>query len=249
MHKDSFAYTMLVAAGVCVACSLVVSTAAITLRPIHQRNAALDLQRNILTAAGLIRLGDRVDVESLFQQIETRWVRLDTGEFVDEDEVVDPPEVTAISGTQDIAGIRQRADIQEVYLLQRNGELQRLILPIRGMGLWAMMRGLIALGPDLTTVEGLSFHEHGETPGLGGEVDNPRWRAQWVGKQAFDSEGEVRIEVIQGQVGPQTPDAEHKVDGLSGATFTARSVSNLVQFWLGEQGYGPFLENMRKRGG
>lgn len=247
MRKDSIANTMLVAAGVCVVCSLVVSTAAVSLRPIQQRNAALEVRRNILAAAGLAAPGERVDVEALFQQIETRKVDLRTGEFIDADRIAAPDKGTVLSGSEDTAGLRERADVKEVYLQKRDGELQRLILPIRGMGLWAMMHGLIALGPDLNTIESLLFYEHGETPGLGGEVDNPRWRAQWVGKQAFDSQGNVRIEVIKGQVTPQTPDAEYKVDGLSGATFTARGVNDLVRFWLGEQGYGPLLDNLRKQ--
>jgi Na+-transporting NADH:ubiquinone oxidoreductase subunit C len=186
-------------------------------------------------------------VEALFQQVETRKVDLRTGEFVDAGRSAEADEGTVLSGSEDIAGIRRRDDVKDVYLLERDGELQRLILPVRGMGLWAMMHGLIALGSDLNTIESLLFYEHGETPGLGGEVDNPRWRAQWAGKQAFDSQGNVRIEVIKGQVTPQTPDAEYKVDGLSGATFTARGVNNLVRFWLGEQGYGPLLDNMRKQ--
>ncbi|MDY0169801.1 MAG: Na(+)-translocating NADH-quinone reductase subunit C [Thermoguttaceae bacterium] len=247
MRKDSIANTMLVAAGVCVVCSLVVSTAAVTLRPIQQRNAELEERRNILVAAGLAAPGERIDVEALFQQVETRKVDLRTGEFVDAGRSAEADEGTVLSGSEDIAGIRRRDDVKDVYLLERDGELQRLILPVRGMGLWAMMHGLIALGSDLNTIESLLFYEHGETPGLGGEVDNPRWRAQWAGKQAFDSQGNVRIEVIKGQVTPQTPDAEYKVDGLSGATFTARGVNNLVRFWLGEQGYGPLLDNMRKQ--
>ncbi len=252
MRKDSVPYTMAVAAGVCVACSLVVSTAAITLRPIQQRNAELDMKRNILVAAGLMEPQEQVDVEALFEQIETRVVDLRSGRFTDEvdPEAVDDPQfISTIPDGEDIAGIRRRSDYRKVYLLMRDGELDRVILPVRGMGLWAMMHGFVALGPDLSTIEGLVFYEHSETPGLGGEVDNPRWRDQWPGKQAFDDEGNVRIEVVKGRVDPGAPDAEHKVDGISGATFTSRGVSNLVRFWLGEQGYGPFLENLRSEAG
>ncbi len=254
MHKDSVSYTMAVAAGVCVACSLVVSTAAVTLRPIQRRNAELAMKRNILLAAGLKEPGQRVDVESLFEQIETRVVDLRSGRFteeveldpLDDDALIDDPErATPLPPGQDIAGIGRRPDYQTVYLLEVNGELDRLILPVHGRGLWAMMHGLIALDRDMNTIQRLIFYEHGETPGLGGEVDSSWWRDQWIGKQAFDDEGRVRIEVIKGEVDPQAPGADHKVDGISGATFTARGVSNLVRFWLGELGYGPFLENMR----
>ncbi len=249
MRNDSFAYTMLMAACVCIVCSLLVSTAAVTLRPVQQYNAALDLRRNILLAAGLMAPGEQGNVDALFRQIETRQVDLRTGEFVEKSRSAESSAGIVLSGSEDLAGIRQRTDLQKVYLFQRDGEVQRLILPVRGMGLWAMMHGLIALGPDLNTIESLAFYEHGETPGLGGEVDNPRWKALWTGKQAFDLEGKVRIEVIKGQVTRQTPDARYKVDGLSGATFTSRGVSNLVRFWLGEYGYGPFLGKMPKEVG
>ncbi len=249
MRKDSFAYTMLVAACVCVICSLLVSTAAITLRPVQQRNAELDLRRNILLAAGLLKPDEEGNIDLLFRQIDVRQADLRTGQFLGKDETAAASAAGKSGDGAASAEGGQRAGVQDVYLLQRDGELQRLILPVRGMGLWSMMYGLLALGPDLTTIESLSFYEHGETPGLGGEVDNPRWKALWVGKHAFDSEGKVRIEVIKGQVTPQTPDARYKVDGLSGATFTARGVGNLVQFWLGDEGYGPFLDRMRKEVG
>ena len=248
MRRESFAYTMLVAAGVCVVCSLVVSTAAVTLRPIQQRNAQLELERYILVAAGILKPEEEGDIESLFQQIETRWVDLESGEFVAkgdrgaEDRLGD-------TGAYESSQTQEPARLQEVYLVRREGELQRLILPVRGMGLWSMMYGLIALDRDLNTIESLLFYDHEETPGLGGEVDNPRWRAKWQGKKVYGPDGNVRIEVIRGQVLPSTSDAEYKVDGLAGATFTARGVTNLLHDWLGSQGYGAFLDNLRKKVG
>lgn len=250
MHKDSVTYTILMAAAVCVACSLLVSTSAVALRPIHRRNAELDMKRNILVAAGLLEPDERNDVEELFEQITTRTVDLRSGRFTDEidPELVDDPQyATTLAGPQDEAGIRRRPDYRRVYLVEADGELQRLILPVHGRGLWAMMHGLLALDGDLQTIGGLIFYEHAETPGLGGEIDAAWWRNQWDGKLAFDAEGRVRIEVVRGTVDPRAPDAAHKVDGISGATFTARGVSNLVQFWLGELGYGPFLQNMREK--
>lgn len=250
MRKDSVSYTMAVAAGVCVVCSLVVSTAAITLRPLQLRNAELDMKRNILVAAGLMEPRERVDVETLFEQIETRVVDLRSGRFIegiDQEMVGASQYATPLPDDQDPARIRRRPDYQVVYLRETNGRLDRLILPVRGRGLWGTMYGLIALDRDLNTIKSLVFYEHSETPGLGGEVDAPWWRNQWQGKEAFDEKGRVRIEVVRGAVPPGDPDAEHKVDGISGATFTARGVSKLVRFWLGDLGYGPFLEYMKEK--
>ena len=107
---------------------------------------------------------------------------------------------------------------------------------------------LLALAPDTTTIEGITFYEHGETPGLGGEVDNPSWKALWIGRQAFDDNWQPAIEVIKGccRTGRRGP---LRVDGLSGATLTARGVSNLVRFWLGENGFEPYLATLRGRNG
>lgn len=148
---------------------------------------------------------------------------------------------------KDVAGIKRREKYSYVYLVHKaNGELEQVILPIRGYGLWSTLWGFIALDADLVTIRGITYYEHGETPGLGGEVDNPDWKAQWDGKQAFD-DGEVKIRVIKGAVDEDAPEAEHKIDGLSGATITSRGVTNMLQFWLGEDGFGPFLEQLRKK--
>ena len=121
-----------------------------------------------------------------------------------------------------------------------------LILPVYGKGLWSTMYGLLALKRDLRTVAGLTFYQHGETPGLGGEIDNPDWQAKWHGKQALDANGRVIIDVIKGQVDATGADAYHQVDGLAGATLTSKGVENLLHYWLGRDGYGPLLERLRR---
>jgi Na+-transporting NADH:ubiquinone oxidoreductase subunit C len=131
--------------------------------------------------------------------------------------------------------IYERVDGDDVVLL---------ILPIEGKGLWSTLYGFLALAPDTKTIEGLTFYEHGETPGLGGEIDNPRWKGLWKDRVAFDDEGNPEIEVIKGAAGPPDTDP-HRVDGLSGATLTGRGVTHLIQFWLSNDGYGPFLEKFR----
>jgi Na+-transporting NADH:ubiquinone oxidoreductase subunit C len=112
--------------------------------------------------------------------------------------------------------------------------------------LWSTLYGFLALDSDLKTIRGITFYEHGETPGLGGEVDNPRWKAQWKGKMAYDDNMKILIEVLKGQVDPTSPQAGHQIDGLGGSTITTRGVHNLVRFWLGENGYKPFLSNIGK---
>jgi Na+-transporting NADH:ubiquinone oxidoreductase subunit C len=109
------------------------------------------------------------------------------------------------------------------------------------------MYGFLALDKDLATIRGLSFYKHGETPGLGGEVDNPVWKAKWPGRLAFGEAGTPDIHVIKGAAGPVESDP-HRVDGLSGATITSNGVTHLLRFWLGENGFGPYLSKLRDAG-
>ncbi|KZY21873.1 NADH:ubiquinone reductase (Na(+)-transporting) subunit C, partial [Alcanivorax sp. HI0035] len=158
----------------------------------------------------------------------------------------DPQRSERLSGKEDIAGIKSQAKVAEVFLARGDdGELSRIILPVHGYGLWSTLYGFLALEPDANTVSGLGFYEHGETPGLGGEVDNPKWKALWEGKKLYGEQGEVEIQVVKGSVDSKTPNAEHKVDGLAGATLTSNGVSNLLRFWVGENGFGPYLKRMQ----
>lgn len=249
--KESVSRTITVALLVCLVCSVVVSAAAVALKPIQITNQLLDKKRNILSIAGLLEEG--ADVEAQFEKVTARLVDLRTGEFSDEMDPLtydqqkaakDPALSERLAASDDIASIRRREDYATVYMVENDAGIETMILPIHGYGLWSTLYGFIALEGDLKTVVGLGFYQHAETPGLGGEVDNPNWRQQWTGKVVYDEEGEVAVQVLKGSVDSSSPNAEHQVDGLAGATLTSRGVENLVRFWLGENGFGPFLDNL-----
>lgn len=249
--RNSVSNVIRVALGVCLVCAVIVSTVAVTLRPLQQENRAAFRQLNVLQAAGIYEAG--MDVTDAFERIERRIVEFDTGEYVDPPggfdpvrAVRDPAQSRTLSG--DPAGIGRRAHYGEVFLARDQlGELERVILPVHAYGLWSTMYAFLALEPDLKTVAGISFFEHGETPGLGGEIENPRWQESWVGQRVRNDDGELVFRVDRGPTPEGVPDAEHRVDGLTGATITARGVQNMVHFWLGEQGYGPYLERLERR--
>jgi Na+-transporting NADH:ubiquinone oxidoreductase subunit C len=217
----------------------------------------LDRKRNILQAADLMTPGG--DIEQLFAKVEPRVVDLTTGEFADLPDPAafdqrkasrDPSTSVQLAPAEDIAGIKRRANMASVYLVRNeDGSLRSVILPVHGYGLWSTMYGYLALEADANTVVGLNFYQQGETPGLGGEIVNPDWRAQWPGKKVYDESGEPVIRLAKGGVGPATPDAEHKVDALSGATLTSNGVTQMMKYWLGDQGFGPFLAKLRDNGG
>jgi len=250
--NETLSRVLTVALGLCIVCSVVVSTAAVALKPQQAANKARDLKRNILMAGGLYN--PELSVEEQFASIEARVVDLDTGMFLDDVDpstfdqrkaAKDPSSSKALSGDEDLAKILRRENRATVYLVNdESGALDRIILPIHGYGLWSTLYGFVALESDANTIVGLGFYEHGETPGLGGEVDNPNWKAKWPGKLAY-KDGEVAISILKGAVNPASDDASWQVDGLSGATLTTKGVHNLVQYWLGDDGFAPLLGNIR----
>lgn len=257
MAHESTRQILIVTVLLSLTCSLLVSVAAVGLRERQLRNRDLEVKRNILQVAHLDLNGESVD--AAFSHIESRLVNLDTGEFIDQNSKINPetyvqreaakePSLNVkIPPGKDKAGIKYRAKYARVYLVRKNGRLDQVILPFHGKGLWSTMYGFLSLDADLHTIRGLAFYEHGETPGLGGEVDNPRWKAEWRGKQAYGPEGRVAIRVAKGKVDPTRPEAEYMVDGLSGSTLTSNGVTGMVQYWLGEDGFKPFLENLKRK--
>ena len=256
MSNDSIKKTITVAALLCIVCSVLVSAAAVGLKPIQESNKALETKKNILKAAGLMKPG--VTIEETFQKIKVRVVDLETGaikigpQYKNYDQKAaskDPTLSVHIPEDKDLGRIGRRAKLANVYLVTNGDEIDTIILPVYGKGLWSTMYAFLALGGDTNTVKGYSFYEHGETPGLGGEVDNPFWQNQWVGKRIFDENWNLSIDILKGRVDPSNPEAIHQVDGLSGATLTTVGVKNFMLYWLGEDGFGPFLAKLRAEGG
>jgi Na+-transporting NADH:ubiquinone oxidoreductase subunit C len=249
--NDSISKTFAVALALCVVCAVVVSSAAVILRPTQEVNKLLDLKTNILASAGLLKKG--VAIEAQFEQISTRVVDLETGRFTDAVDVAsydqrkaskDPALSIALDPKQDPAKIKRRANYATVYLLETEQGIEKIILPIKGYGLWSTLYGFLALESDLQTVAGIGFYEHTETPGLGGEIDNPRWKAGWIGKQAY-RQGDVVIDVLKGKVDMSREGADSQIDGLAGATLTTRGVDNLVRYWLGDEGFRPLINYLK----
>ena len=252
-NKDTIGKTITVTVLLCVVCSVIVSAAAVLLRPVQVANKELDRKSNILAAAGIQDASKSVD--ELFSQITTKVVDLETGKFTDAVDAAsydankaakDPNLSVALDRSIDIASIKRQAKYMSVYMVENQGEIEKIILPVHGYGLWSTLYGFLALEGDLNTVVGLGFYSHAETPGLGGEVDNPKWKALWPGKEVYPKGSfEPALGLIKGSVDASTPNAEHKVDGLSGATLTGNGVTNLIKFWMGENGYAPFIANLK----
>ena len=262
MSADSTKKTLVVAVSLCLVCSVLVSSAAVALSSIQEENKKLDKLKNILIAGDLYK-DDASIKETYKEKVDGVLIELKSGEIVPEEKFNDKLNVdnfsienmsgdaeygTSIPSSEDIAGIKKKPKFMPVYEVKNNEEVEKYIFPIYGKGLWSTLYGFIAIDKDLKTIRGITFYQHGETPGLGGEVDNPKWKAQWNGKKAFDENNNVKISVIKGIVDVSNPNKDYLVDGLSGSTLTTRGVDNLVNYWLSSNGYGAFIEKLRKEG-
>jgi len=248
-NNDSFIRTITVAVVLCLVCSIIVSGAAVMLKDKQDNNASLDKKKNVLIAANLLKAD--TDIETAFANIEQKFVELSSGQFV----TIDNPKGfnqrrsakntdTSVSIEKDPAGIGRRSKIASVYLVRDGQKVETIILPIHGKGLFSTLYGFIALESDKQTIVGLKFYEQGETPGLGGEVENPRWLALWKGKKLLNNNGQPALKLVK-----SIPVNEFEVDALSGATMTTRGLQNMLDYWLSEQGFGPFLARLNVQKG
>ncbi len=261
-NKNSITNTILVAVILCLVCATIVSAAAVGLRSMQQANKLKDRKANILAAAGLME--NDPDVELLFgERILDRVIDLDTGEDVT-DEVAaefgdvanfDPIELAESNSKEhseplqdDPATIKRRENRAHVYIVKTGPDDPTplmYVFPIRGKGLWSILKGFIALDADLKTIRGITYYEHGETPGLGGEVDNPEWKSHWTqGKKLYNDAGNVAIKLVKSD----WQDSPYSVDALSGATITCRGVERMLDFWMGDSGFGTYLDRLSSAG-
>jgi Na+-transporting NADH:ubiquinone oxidoreductase subunit C len=242
--NNSFVRTIVVALAICLVCSILVSSTAVVLKERQQTNAKLDKQKNILRAANLYQEG--MDVQAAFANIDKRFVDLATGKFItienpdsfNQRKAAKTPE-TSIDIENDIAQIGRRSTIAAVYLVRDNQAVETIILPVHAKGLFSTLYGFIAIAADKQTVVGLKFYEHGETAGLGGEIENPKWLAKWPGKTVLNEQMEPVLQLVKGGAAQN-----NQVDALSGATWTTAGVQNMLNYWLSENGFGPFLSRL-----
>ena len=254
MQPHSTGYTFMFAAGVCLVCSLFVSGAAVSLKDRQEANKVLDRQKKVLTVAGLIEDGaspEPAKVQTLFDDnIVAKVVNMETGTYddavnattFDQRKAASDPETSDVAPANK-AKVKRMPEHTVVYCVKSGGGCAQYILPIQGAGLWSTLYGYLSVDSDAVTIRGITFYEHGETPGLGGEVDNVKWKASWAGRKIGDG-NDIRIHVKKGKAGSAADDP-YAVDGLSGATLTSNGVTNALSFWLGEDAFGPYLKNLK----
>jgi len=268
LGNDSLEKTIAIAVALCLVCAVLVSFSAVALKSLQVHNKELDMKKNILDVAGLLQEGSDIDSE-FSDKIEAKVVNLETGDYVEDINAAeydqrkaakDPAQSVAIPKDKDIAHIRIKAKYAKVYLVKESGAIKSIILPINGYGLWSTLYGFLSLDADGQTVQSINFYDQQETPGLGGEVVNPKWRALWKGKKVYAETdqpsaekgliesaemGEPALSLIKGVVDNTKPGSQYQVDGLAGASLTSTGVTNLVRYWMSNEGFAPYLAKVR----
>jgi len=254
--QHSLRHTLFFATVLCIVCSLLVSGVTVALRDRQRANQEMLGQgRHLLAVAGLSKDGESLArdeiVGRLTSNLEALLVDLRSGEVVRgvdaltyDQRAASADPARSFVAPDNAAQVKRVPALARIFLRKRDGVVDSIILPIEGMGIYSTLYGYIALEADARTIRGITFYEHGETPGLGAEIDNPEWKAQWRGRLAFDATGAPRIAVAHGAAGPPAEDPFH-VDGISGATITGDGVTNALRFWLGDAGFGPYLKRYR----
>jgi len=251
-NKETVGKTLGFVFVVCLVCAALVSVSAIGLKPLQQANKLLDKQTKILEASGLLEKAGSDIVGTYTKYVEAKMIDLKTGTIIEGDTDMFDERSDARDASKstkpknDIAGLSRRADRAVIYLIKNDaGHLDTVVLPIVGSGLWDLMYGFVGLAPDLNTVQSVVYSDLKETPGLGAEVLNPKWKALWPGKKMYNEQGEPAIKLVKG--GAKEGDI-NGVDALSGATLTSDGVTRTLRFWLGTEGYGPFVAKFKDGG-
>jgi Na+-transporting NADH:ubiquinone oxidoreductase subunit C len=225
---------------VTITCSILLSSAANLLKERQEENIALDKRKNIIAAVGYVpeegKTYTRQDILRIYDEhIESAVLDLN-GNVVEGKDVIDlDPKVDT--------------DLLPIYFSKTNGELESYILPISGKGLWSTIYGYLALEPDGNTVKGITFYQHGETPGLGGEIEKEWFTSNFKGKKIKNEQGKlVSITVVKGKVAEkiEPENQSHYVDGISGSTLTGNGVTNFLKADL--QKYLPYFRKINKKG-
>jgi len=201
---------------VCLTCSLLLSASASILKKPQEYNKEIDRKMNVLKAFGVSIRGEdgkRIkapEVEHYFtEHISEVTIDGDTGAVVD--------------------GTAAPAHPLPLYVWKENGEVVKYAFPISGKGLWSTIKGYLALDKDLATIVGVTFYEHGETPGLGGECETDWFQNQFRGKKVFEDGKRVHFEVVKGKLADKYPAGnDHAVDGISGATLTGNGITRFL---------------------
>lgn len=249
---DGAARNLFMMSAIAIVCAVLVSSTAIWLQPRHAAHQAAKRAASMSSLIDSIPALASLVMSSSADVLETRLVDLDSGCLVEDGDVetfdarlaeTDPEQSRALTSDDGDTGIllKRRTHLERVHLLYDKAILQLVILPVHGPGYQSTVYAWLVLDGDLDTIVALNVHEHGDTPGIGSRVEDPLWQQQWTDKRLLDDQGNLAIRVTRSDAS-----SFNEVDVVTGATRTSVGVGDMVRFWTGPLGFGPFLDQLRQ---
>ena len=242
MQHNNF-YTFRFISIITLVASLLLALASTQLKELQEFNVELDKKKNILKCIGKdLAL---MNADAIIKEYKSNISNIILNSNGD---------ITANIASENLESVPNKSTGEVKYFLNKieylpaykSSNPEAFIIPISGKGLWSTLFGYFALEMDLNTVIGITFYKHGETPGLGGEVEKEWFQNNFVGKKIFNQTGKlVSIKVVKGKVNDvySGEALNHGVDGISGATITSRGVSYFLKRDLLK--YEQYLKNNR----
>lgn len=238
VDTKSNSYTFIFAVIVCVICGVTLSAFTEGLRKQQELNAELDVKKNILKAVVLTHpLAPKMPGKEILEVYDRKI-----------EEVVIDTQGNVVEGKKPAELTEGDKNLHPLYLYKEEGKILAYAFPISGQGLWSTLYGYLALEADAITVRGITFYKHGETPGLGGEIEKDWFQNNFKGKTIYSIK-EKRLTptiVVKGKAVDQYKNEELKyhVDGITAATLTGLGVTEMLERWL--KAYEPFFSKQRK---
>jgi len=239
VQRESNTYTFIFAFVVCMVCSFCIAFVSEGLREKKEINVLLDIKKNILKAVDLkVPLGPKTSKNAILDIYKQKIAEL----------VIDNQGNVIKDKTPD--EILEGEEAYPLYLYKEKGEVIAYSFPIVGKGLWSTIYGYLALEADGIFIRGITFYKHGETPGLGAEIEKQWFQDNFKGKSIWDVQTGKLVPpiLLKGKVADLIQDETRRkyyVDGITGATMTSKGVTQMLDKWLTI--YEPFFEKVRKR--
>ncbi len=240
MNTNSTRYTFLFAVIVCVVCGVLLSAVSEGFRKQRELNEELDVKKNILKAVELKQpIAPKMKAAEILEVYDSKI-----------EELVIDGNGQVIEGKKPAQLTEKDKDAHPLYVYREEGEAVSYAFPIVGQGLWSTLYGYLAVEKDASTIRGITFYKHGETPGLGGEIEKDWFQQNFKGKKIYSITDQklTPIAVVKGKASEVYKDApellEYHVDGITAATLTCNGVTDMMDKWI--KIYDSYLSKIRK---
>lgn len=224
-NKESNSYIFMYSTIMVVVAAAVLAVAAVGLRPFQKKNQEIEKMQQLLTAVGIEN--DVKNAEELYKKYFVQELTVNK-----KGEVLSTYENETLKGEVRPFNVELSKELAKgeeamlpIFICNQEGKTV-YVVPVHGKGLYDAIWGNVAIEEDLNTVRGVLFDHKGETPGLGAEITNPAFPAQFKGKKIFEND-EVKLAVVKGQKTEE--EKQYQADAVTGATNTSNGVSNMLK--------------------